>query len=89
MSARDVELARARVAARKAAGQCIQCGHGPVQGTRCETCAAKHRANQEAYEAKRPPRLDRRTPPAARVWCDECIACGFHRHDCPAQDGAP
>ena len=89
MSARDVLLARQRRAERIAAGICIQCGKAPAQATRCEPCAASYRASQLAYETKRPPRVDRRTAPADRVWCDECIACGFHRHDCPTQNGAP
>ena len=89
MSAREVELARARRAERRAQGLCIKCGIARSQGIRCHPCAAKHRESQTAYEAKRPPRYVRRADPAERVWCDECIACGFHRDDCPTQNGAP
>lgn len=45
MTADDAAASRARRAAMRAAGRCIQCGN-PANRARCEPCAAHHRGEQ-------------------------------------------
>lgn len=80
---RDNLRLRERKADRRAAGLCVDCGKGPLMGTRCEACTTKHRERQVIYQQNRPPRLrDPRTP---HTWCGECLASNFHRLDCPTR----
>jgi hypothetical protein len=75
----EVAYQKARRDAARERGECLQCCRRPVEEgkSRCRHCldvnahAHKDRSERTAREQ------------AARVWCDECIACGFHRADCP------
>lgn len=65
---------RADAAAR---GDCTLCCSAPaVPGRRrCQPCADRYRL--------RPSKLASTQKARDALWCDECIACGFHRADCP------
>jgi hypothetical protein len=86
---RNAERARQRIAERKAAGLCTQCGHvPPLSGqTRCADCAEKHRthspevrerrkeADRERYLERTALRLCQHCDRPARPGRTECEAC--------------
>ena len=78
--------ARARDARNDAAGLCRRCGKAPQSdGTKaCATCRERMRIS----DAKRAPNRPGPATSMRQEWCDECIACGFHRHDCPTRRAA-
>jgi hypothetical protein len=79
-------LTKARKAERRAAGLCVDCGKGPLIGTRCEVCTTKHRERQAIYQTQRPPR----PRPSQSDFCLECIAAGgHHRPGCPNRPETP
>ena len=65
----------------RANGLCGQCCINPAPDSfRCDTC--KHHVNT-TRQAWRTQLRDGTRVKKQSQWCDECIACGFHRYDCP------
>ena len=77
MTAREYKTGWQRMRRTRARGEhvCIQCCKRPAESGSpiCEHCRL---ANAERATLRR----SRAEPPP---WCDECIASGFHRADCP------
>jgi hypothetical protein len=73
-----LNAAKERRAAARLRGDCQVCCKRQAEpdATKCGICRDTHRKAQRKYDAKRFNR-------GQGTWCDECLACGFHRGDCP------
>jgi hypothetical protein len=82
VTARSETIRQRRIASADR-GDCTSCFKLPAEpkSKKCRRCRENHRKAQRTYEQTK--RRGLRLPVRNAQWCDECLACGFHRGDCP------
>lgn len=77
-----VERLKMRRREAKKRGDCSSCCTQPAEpnSVKCARCRNGHRRNDKQRAEQ-----NLKQQAAQAPWCMECIACGFHRVDCPTR----